>query len=1375
MKEPIHIQGTMLSRVKLRKILKDHKSGNERLDEILAKKSNFLDVDKKDQQQELITMDFSKTDTFHRAVAPILVFAQCFSIMPVIGVRHASPKYLRFTTKSPQFFWTLLFIFAGLVLACGMMRKIIRLGIDAKNIVGLVFFLCCMSANILFLSLSTRWSKLVQYWAEVELTFLKKPYFTSKRNLAKRIRTAAILIILLSALEHIFFNLSNIYSYNKQMRICNMTRQISFGHYITNSYDYVFIMVPYNTVIGVITLIINAALTFIWNYMDLFIMMVSQGMAYRFEQITVRIKRLDGEEVPEYVYSEIREHYVKLCELLEYIDENLSGIILLSCMNNLYFVCSQLLNIFNKLRWPINYIYFWYSLLYLICRTAFVFLSAASINDESKAPVGSLRKVSRKNWCIEVERLIFQMTTQTVALSGKKFYYLTRRLLFGMAGTIVTYELVLLQFDEPNRSKGLPELCLFSCGCSLLLKMSSSIVLRKSSQRKGTHFHDVVGYLFRFSQMFGVFPVSNITCRDVYQIHYRWLSIPTFIAAMFCLLNGLEFIAVIYMVLKVGVNFYTIGTLAFFCVCYLEQLLLWRLATKWPQIIQLWHRTEEIFFYHPYRLCGTFNMNLTIKLLSGILLLNTFLEHSMFLANAFNTSKKQIKMCDLNITFWEVIFRNETKQLNSIFNLQLWMLPILEWTNFSMAFVLAFTDIFIMSISIGVAVRLDQINRRINLVFEKPLPEIFWKKVRNDFLAVKKLIRILNSRIENLILVSCAYSMYFICLQLFNSFTKSGNLISKLFFWYSLLFVIGRTLFKLFAAAAIDDGSKKILETLKNIPSSSWGKELQLFFEQLLFDITAFSGCGFFFLTRKLIFAMAATIVTYELVVTDVIQESNSGIDLSDQIGFTCYDTEKKSKVKIVEISSMQFSLVWCDATNDGWGCRLGYFVILIFHCDERSVLYPSRFHNMKTKFLQRPKTPDGKHHRGPPSYSESDFKKTFHHIIGPFLLIAQFMGVLPVKGVLEKDLTKVHFSWIQIGVIVAFVLIAFLTLDLSLSLYIVILRGLKMYTVGQVSFSLTALLGFIAFLRIAQKWPELIRQYTNTEMVFMDKSYETLESKMYGLGLRRNGIILLLGVLVEQCIHIWSSLYNNNYQIHHCNFTVNFWENLYTRERLHLFSVIKFNIWMIPALEWLTICMLFAWNFIDIFLMLVTSSLAVRFGQVNKRIQRFKSSPMTDEFWLRARMDFISLLDLLQAVDEKLSELVLLSSASNLFYICFTIFQSFQSKGNLITTIHFFYSLGFVLTRIFITMLSEASINDASNDTLSAFYEIPIEFWGVELERFYEIASDFCSISGKGFFFITRKMMLAMAGTVLTYELVFFDQVTDVVDRVNFCIVRKV
>lgn len=82
--------------------------------------------------------------------------------------------------------------------------------------------------------------------------------------------------------------------------------------------------------------------------MDLFIMMISKGLAYRFEQISMRIRKLEHEEqVLESTFIEIREHYVCMCELLERVDNVLSSIILLSCVNNLYFVCCQLLNIFK--------------------------------------------------------------------------------------------------------------------------------------------------------------------------------------------------------------------------------------------------------------------------------------------------------------------------------------------------------------------------------------------------------------------------------------------------------------------------------------------------------------------------------------------------------------------------------------------------------------------------------------------------------------------------------------------------------------------------------------------------------------------------------------------------------------------------------------------------------------------------------------------------------------------------------------------------------------------------------------------------------------------------------------------------------------------
>ncbi|CAD7003822.1 unnamed protein product [Ceratitis capitata] len=409
-------------------------------------------------------------DTFHRAVGPILIIGQCFSLMPVLGVGQPNPRHVRFSLKTVRVMITLLFLVASTTLNLSMIKHLAKIGVNAKNLVGVMFFTCVQSSSILFFSLAPRWPRLIRFWTRTEMIFIRKPYERPQPDLSSRVRRAAATILSLSAVEHLLYLASAVVSQYRRAHLCaalnNTTVHFTFEDYTYKNYDYVYELLPNTTAVGSFILVGNFFCTFVWNYMDLFIMMVGKGIAYRFEQIKMRINKLLDKEVPESIFMEIRDHYIKLIELLEYVDEDLSGIILLSCANNLYFVCYQLLNIFNKLRWPINYVYFWFSLLFLIGRTAFVFLTAAAINDEAKEALGVLRRVSDKTWCVEkffflrqVERLIFQMTTTTVALSGKKFYFLTRRLLFGMAGTIVTYELVLLQFDEPNRSKGLPELC----------------------------------------------------------------------------------------------------------------------------------------------------------------------------------------------------------------------------------------------------------------------------------------------------------------------------------------------------------------------------------------------------------------------------------------------------------------------------------------------------------------------------------------------------------------------------------------------------------------------------------------------------------------------------------------------------------------------------------------------------------------------------------------------------------------------------------------------------------------------------------------------------------------------------------------------------
>lgn len=102
-------------------------------------------------------------------------------------------------------------------------------------------------------------------------------------------------------------------------------------------------------------------------------------------------------------------------------------------------------------------LYFWYSLVFLVMRTLAVSLYSADINDESKQPLKVFRSVPPESWCLELKRFTSEVSRDVIALSGMRFFHLTRTLVLSVAGTIITYELVLVQFNTSASGNGTSE------------------------------------------------------------------------------------------------------------------------------------------------------------------------------------------------------------------------------------------------------------------------------------------------------------------------------------------------------------------------------------------------------------------------------------------------------------------------------------------------------------------------------------------------------------------------------------------------------------------------------------------------------------------------------------------------------------------------------------------------------------------------------------------------------------------------------------------------------------------------------------------------------------------------------------------------------
>lgn len=77
----------------------------------------------------------------------------------------------------------------------------------------------------------------------------------------------------------------------------------------------------------------------------------------------------------------------------------------------------------------VNKVYFWFSLIFLIIRTLAVSLFASYIHDESKKPVTIIRAIPQYSWCLEAHRFSEEVVNRTIALSGLKFFYLTRQII----------------------------------------------------------------------------------------------------------------------------------------------------------------------------------------------------------------------------------------------------------------------------------------------------------------------------------------------------------------------------------------------------------------------------------------------------------------------------------------------------------------------------------------------------------------------------------------------------------------------------------------------------------------------------------------------------------------------------------------------------------------------------------------------------------------------------------------------------------------------------------------------------------------------------------------------------------------------------------
>ncbi|XP_017755948.1 PREDICTED: gustatory receptor for sugar taste 64f-like [Eufriesea mexicana] len=430
-----------------------YEKDNSDVEELSTNQGNSLSIGRF-QDERNYPVDIGATESFHCAIGPALSIAQVFGIFPVAGVRSASPSKLHFKTFSfltvySGFIATMIF-FMTIISVVHMLKTFnantfhTRGGIAAAT-VGAVFYGNSLLGSILFFWLSSRWVPLQSEWRAMERYI--DSTVTEPTRLRWKFFFLSLVVLVLSFIEHVLSMFNNVEGYD--WNASNSTFRNFLEIYTLRSHSFIFDTLDYNFTFGLYIFVVSKLATFTWNFTDLFIMLVATGLAERYKSLNKKLATTVTKYRPTFDWRELREDYAILSCVVKKVDNHISPIILLSFANNLYFICLQLLNglsTSDKTSF-LSVAYFFGSFAFLIVRTCAVTLLTARIHDQSKEALPYLYSCSAPNYGVETQRLQYQLATDEIALTGLRFFSITRNFMLAVCGAIITYEVLLLQFN----------------------------------------------------------------------------------------------------------------------------------------------------------------------------------------------------------------------------------------------------------------------------------------------------------------------------------------------------------------------------------------------------------------------------------------------------------------------------------------------------------------------------------------------------------------------------------------------------------------------------------------------------------------------------------------------------------------------------------------------------------------------------------------------------------------------------------------------------------------------------------------------------------------------------------------------------------------
>ncbi|KXJ69406.1 hypothetical protein RP20_CCG027206 [Aedes albopictus] len=350
---------------------------------------------------------------------PVIILGQVFAIFPVIGYGVALAERVRFKWCSLRMLYTMMFQLGGAIMSGFSLATFWTTGVEFSKILSWMFFTINLSITIGFTVLARRWSAMMTEWENTEQSLPFRPQLTaSNRRVRRKVITIMVTLMVSALFEHALAKPSGLYRAYK----CGI--QDLLEAHLMQAFPEMFSFIPYDIYVGFVAQVVTSVLTFYWNYVDLFLIALSIGLRQNVRHVNDIILKSKAQYHSDTFWHDYRKHHQRVCNLVHIVGQKVAYLVVISFANNMFFICIQLIGVLKPYPGIIVAIYVWYSLAHLMTRMVMVAVYAAAIHDESRRILPTFRTLPTQFYSKEI------------------------------SGTIVTYELVLLQVNDAEEKNG---------------------------------------------------------------------------------------------------------------------------------------------------------------------------------------------------------------------------------------------------------------------------------------------------------------------------------------------------------------------------------------------------------------------------------------------------------------------------------------------------------------------------------------------------------------------------------------------------------------------------------------------------------------------------------------------------------------------------------------------------------------------------------------------------------------------------------------------------------------------------------------------------------------------------------------------------------